>query len=158
MRPRWTKLPRLYRRARGRTRRFEVPIRRNSQCEAVRRRIPLSSVAQAPNRRIRSRWRKAPRLYRRALRRTRRFEGLILRIRNIRRPTTASDGTRVHKRQSDVCGHGGPSYLAYIGGPEGVLACLRSQFGEIRNARQSAAVSHSAQLPKHQTDVYGYGG
>ena len=39
-------------------------------------------------------------------------------MRNARRPTAKSDDTRVPKHQSGVYGHGGRSYLAYIGGPE----------------------------------------
>ena len=50
IRPRWTKLPRLYLRARRRTRRFEGPIFANTQYEALHRRIPLGARLQAPSR------------------------------------------------------------------------------------------------------------
>ena len=73
---------------------------------------------------------KLPRLYWRARGRTRRFESQFLRMRNVRRPTAASDANRAHKHQLYIYGHGGRSYLAYIGGPGGVLAGLMALFSE----------------------------
>jgi len=102
----------------------------NTQCKAPYRRIRRFSCSQASIRRIRSRWIKLPHLCLRARGRICRFEGPILRMRNVRRPTTASDATPVHKHQLDVHGHGGQRYLAHILGPGGVLAGLRAPFCE----------------------------
>ena len=51
-------------------------------------------------------------------------------MRNARRPTAASDFTRVRKHQAGVYGHGGPKYLAYIGGPGGEYRLLEVLFCE----------------------------
>ena len=57
----------------------------NTQFEPPCRPIRRYSSSQTSSRRIRPPWTKLPHLYWRALRRTRRFEGLILQIRNAKR-------------------------------------------------------------------------
>ena len=91
----------------------------NMQCEAPYSRIRRYSRSQTVIRCIRSRWTKPPRLYWRAQRRTRRFEGPILRIHNAGQSEGASHSARVSKHQSDVCGYGGRIYRANFGDPRG---------------------------------------
>ena len=74
----------------------------------------------------------------------RRVEGPILRMRNARRPTAASDATHVHKHRADVYGHGRQSYFAHIGGPGCELAGLRALFCEY--ATQGALPTHPTLL------------
>ena len=71
-------------------------------------------------------------------------------MRDARRPTAASDTTRVHKHQAIVYGLDGESYFAYIGRPRGMLTGLRANILRMRNARQSDAASRSAQVSKHE--------
>ena len=63
-------------------------------------------------------------IYWRARGLTSRVEGLVVRIRNARRPIAATRAAGVLNHEVDVCGHGGYIYTSYLGGSGGECRLL----------------------------------
>ena len=136
-----------------RIRQFEGPIWQNAQCEAVRGRIPPYSGPLAL-RRVQPIWRKylirVPLARRLAFANSRAQFGEML---NARQSVAASRRTQVPLALRGVQPTRRKHLIRVPLARRLAFANSRAQFGEMRNARQSAAASHSAQLPKHQIHI-----